>query len=172
LLAGQLAASTVAMSTGDCAAYITFAGYDRTVVLRAATLRRWRTHLVAHTALSPHTMNRMLAAVKRVVQEGARQGLVDRLVAAAFAQVEGVSVAALRHRLKPQARVRLTPALMRQLCAALPAGTLLGLRDRALLLTLATSGCRIAEVVALTLAQVTQRGGGYFLEVVRRESSR
>ena len=166
LLAGRLAASTVAMYTWDCAAYVTFAGYDSAVVLRAETLRRWRTHLVGDTTLSPHTINRMLAAVKRVVQEGALQGLVERAVAEAFAQVEGVSVAALRHRLKAHARVRITPAQMRQLCEAPPAGRLLGRRDRALLLTLATSGCRIAEVVALTPAQVAPRDGSYFLQVL------
>jgi integrase len=166
LLAGRLAASTVAMYTWDCAAYVTFAGYDSAVVLRAETLRRWRTHLVADTPLSPHTINRMLAAVKRVVTEGARQGLVDRAVAEAFAQVEGVSVGALRHRLKAHARVRITPAQMRQLCEAPSAGTLLGVRDRALLLTLATSGCRISEVVTLTPAQVTPRDGSYFLQVL------
>lgn len=166
LLAGRLAASTVAIYTGDCAAYVTFGGYDSAVVLRAETLRRWRTYLVAETRLSPHTINRMLAAVKRVVQEGAVQGLVDRAVAAAFAQVEGVSVVALRHRLKAHARVRITPAQMRQLCEAPPAATRLGVRDRALLLTLATSGCRIAEVVALTPAQVTTRDGSAFLQVL------
>ena len=166
LLAGRLAASTVAMYTWDCAAYVTFGGYESTVVLRAETLRRWRTYLVADTRLSPHTINRMLAAVKRVVQEGALQGIVDRAVAEAFAQVEGVSVGALRHRLKAHARVRITPAQRRQLCEAPPAGTLLGGRDRALLLTLATSGCRIAEVVALTPAHVTPRDGSYFLQVL------
>jgi integrase len=166
LLAGRLAASTVAMYTWDCAAYVTFGGYDSAAVLRAETLRRWRTYLVTDTRLSPHTINRMLAAVKRVVKEGALQGLVDRAVAEAFAQVEGVSVTALRHRLKAQARVRITPAQMRQLCETPPAATLLGGRDRALLLTLATSGCRISEVVTLTPAQVTPRDGSYFLQVL------
>ena len=72
LLAGRLAASTVAIYTWDCTAYVTFCGYDSTVVLAAETLRRWRTYLVQDTVLSPHTINRMLAAVKRVVTEGAR----------------------------------------------------------------------------------------------------
>lgn len=166
LLAGRLAASTVAMYAGDCAAYVAFGGYDSTVVLAAATLQRWRTHLVEGTTLSPHTINRMLTAVKRVVREGARHGLVTAAVAEAFAQVEGVSVVALRHRLKAHARVRITPAQMRQLCEAPDGQTLLGRRDRALLLTLATSGCRIAEVVALTLPQVTTRDGAAFLHVL------
>jgi integrase len=166
LLVGRLAASTVAIYTGDCTAYVAFGGYDSAVVLASETLRRWRTHLVEGTLLSPHTINRMLAAVKRVMREGARQGLVPPAVAEAFAQVEGVSVSALRQRLKTHARVRITPAQMRQVCEAPERQTRLGLRDRALLLTLATSGCRIAEVVALTLAQVTTRDGAAFLQVL------
>ena len=166
LLAGRLAASTVAIYAWDCAAYVAFCGYDSTVVLTAETLRRWRTYLVQDTVLSPHTINRMLAAVRRVMREGAVQGLVAREVAEAFRQVEGVSVAALRHRLKAQARVRITPAQMRQLCSAPDGQTLLGRRDGALLLTLATSGCRISEVVALTPAQVTTRDGASFLQVL------
>lgn len=166
LLTGRLAASTVAIYAWDCTVYVAFCGYDSTVVLRAETLRRWRTHLVADTARSPHTINRMLAAVKRVMREGAVQGLVAREVAEAFRQVEGVSVAALRHRLKAHARVRITPAQMRQLCDAPSVGTLLGVRDRALLLTLTTSGCRIAEVVALTPADITPRDGASFLQVL------
>jgi integrase/recombinase XerD len=166
LLAGRLAASTVAKYTRDCLAYVTFCGSDSATALQAATLRRWRTYLVEDTALSPHTINRLLAAVKRAVQEGAVQGQVARKMAEAFAQVEGVSVEALRHRLKAQARVRITPAQMRQLCEAPAAGTLLGRRDRALLHTLASSGCRLSEVVGLTPAQVTTRDGACFLQVL------
>ena len=166
LLAGRLAASSVALYTRDCGAYVAFCGYDSTVALRAETLRRWRTYLVQDTPMSPQTINRMLAAVKRVVKEGLVHGLVAREVAEAFAQVEGVSVVALRHRLKAHARVRITPAQMRQLCDAPDPQTLLGLRDRALLHTLAGSGCRITEVVTLTAGQITTRDGGHFLQVL------
>ena len=67
LLAGRLAASTVTMYTRDVVAYVGFCGYDGPRALAAPTLRRWRTSLVQDTVLSPHTINRMLAAVKRVV---------------------------------------------------------------------------------------------------------
>lgn len=166
LLTGRLAASTVAMYTRDCGAYVAFCGYDGGVALQAETLRRWRTYLAADTALSPHTINRMLAAVKRVLKEAAVQGIVEREGAVACAEVEGVNVAALRHRLKTTARVRLTPAQMRQLCEAPDPATLLGRRDRALLATLAGSGCRISEVVALTVGQLSARDGGYVLQVL------
>jgi len=166
LLAGRLAASTVAMYTRDCRAYVAFCDYDGLRAMQAETLRRWRTSLVEETTLSPHTINRMLAAVKRVLKEAAVQGMVDREGAVACAAVEGVSVAALRHRLKTTARVRLTPAQMRQLCDAPDPSTLLGLRDRALLATLAGSGCRLSEVVSLTVGQLGARDGGYVLQVL------
>lgn len=166
LLAGRLAASTVAMDTRDCAAYVAFCGYDGPVAVQAETLRRWRTYLVEETVLSPHTINRMLAAVKRVLKEAGVQGIVEREGAAACAAVEGVSVAALRQRLKATARVRITPAQMRQLCEAPDPATLLGRRDRALLATLAGSGCRLSEVVTLTVGQLRARDGGYVLQVL------
>jgi site-specific recombinase XerD len=166
LLAGRLAAATVAKYTRDGRAYLRFCANASAPALQAATLRRWRTHLVEDTALSPHTINRRLAAVKRVVAEGAVQGLVEHTVAVAFAQVEGVSVAALRHRLKAQARVRITPIQMRRLCEAPDPQTLLGRRDRALLHTLASSGGRLAEVLGLTSAQLTTRDGACFVQVL------
>jgi len=166
LLTGRLAASTVAMYTRDCAAYVAFCGYDGVAAGQAETLRRWRTYLVEDTRLSPHTINRMLAAVKRVLKEAVVQGIVAPAGVGACATVEGVSVVALRQRLKATARVRLTPAQMRQLCDAPDPTTLLGLRDRALLATLAGSGCRISEVVTLTVGQVSARDGGYVLQVL------
>jgi integrase/recombinase XerD len=172
-LAGRLAASSVAIYARDCAAYVAFCGYDSTVALRAETLRCWRTYLVQDTALSPQTINRMFAAIKRMVHEGWVHGLVPREVAEAFAQVEGVSVVALRHRLKAHARVRIMPAQTRQFCDAPDPQTLLGLRDRALLHTLAGSGCRITEVVTLTAGQITARDGGWFLQVLgKRQKGR
>jgi site-specific recombinase XerD len=145
---------------------VAFCGYDGVRAVEAETLRRWRTYLVEDTALSPHTINRMLAAVKRVLQEAAVRGVLTREVGGALREVEGVSVAALRHRLKTTARVRLTPVQMRQLCEAPDPASLLGLRDRALLATLAGSGCRISEVVALSVGQLSARDGGYVLQVL------
>jgi integrase len=44
--------------------------------------------------------------------------------------------------------------------------SLRGLRDRALLATLASSGCRVAEVVALTPAQIVARAGRFQVQVL------
>jgi hypothetical protein len=61
ILAGQLAASSIATYRRDFAAYVAFAG-DGTAAREPITLARWRAHLAVHSTKSPHTINRMLAA--------------------------------------------------------------------------------------------------------------
>ena len=153
ILAGQLAPASLAGYRRDVALYLRFCGEPQTA-LQAASLARWRTHLAQATRLSPHTINRRLAAVKRLLQEAAAQGYVASATAEAFRRVPGVPVKALKDRLKATARTRLTPGQMRQLCETPDPRTLIGRRDRALLHTLATSGCRVSEVVTLTAAQL------------------
>ena len=170
ILAGQLAPASIAGYQRDIAAYRRFC-VDPATALQATSLARWRTHLAQDTRLSPHTINRRLAAVKRLVQEAATQGYVAEALAGAFQQVPGVPVKALKDRTKATARTRLTPAQTRQLCEAPDLGTLLGWRDRALLHTLASSGCRLAEVVTLTTPQLLSRDGSVFLEVLGKNQT-
>jgi integrase len=134
-------------------------------------LARWRTHLAQNTLLSPHTINRLLAAVKRLIQEAATQGYVPDSTAVAFARIAGVKPQALKHRLKTTTRTRLLPWHMRRLCDAPDPQTLRGRRDRALLATLASSGCRVSEVVTLTAAQVTARTGRFVLQVLGKNQT-
>ena len=136
--------------------------------LEATSLARWRTHLAQHTTLSPHTINRQLAAVKRLVKEAAAQGYVDVATAAAFTNVSSVKPQALKHRLSTTARTRITPGQMRLLCDAPVPQTLRGRRDRALLATLASSGCRVSEVVARTATQIVARTGRFVVQVLGR----
>jgi integrase len=164
LLAGQLAPKSIAIYARDVRAYLRFA-QTPAAALDAATLARWRAHLAANTSLSPHTINRMLAAVKRLVKEAAIQGQLDQGIAKAFAQIGGVKVAALKERTKPTARTRITPAAMRRLCDAPNPTTLKGLRDRALLATLASSALRVDELASLTIGQIVAQDGGYLVRV-------
>lgn len=165
ILAGQLAPSSIAKYTQDFTAYAAFAAQQRLERHTAATLARWRAHLAEETSYSPHTINRMLSAVKRVVSEAAQQGYISHETAAAFTRVKGVKPRALRARLKRHARTRISPADMRRLCEAPPTDTLIGLRDRALLATLASSGLRESEAATLTVGQIEQRGKGYVVSV-------
>jgi integrase/recombinase XerD len=165
ILAGQIAPASLAIYNRDLAAYQTWASTDGDW-LAAATFARWRAHLANETTLSPKTINRMLSAVKRVMDEAAVQGYLSREIAETFGDVKGVKVKAMKERTKTTARTRITPADMRRICEAPSSTTLTGIRDRALLLTLASSGCRISEVVSLTAPQIQRKGKGYLLTVM------
>jgi integrase/recombinase XerD len=171
ILTGHLAPASLAKYHQALRAYLAFCGAPARA-LQAASLARWRTHLAQHTTLSPHTINRLLAAVKRLVKEAAAQGYVDVVTAAAFAGVAGVKPQALKDRLKTTARTRLTPGQMRRLCEVPDRQTVRGRRDRALLATLASSGCRVSEVVTLTPGQLIPRAGRFVLQVLGKNDTR
>jgi integrase/recombinase XerD len=167
LLAGQLAPGSLAGYRQDLAGYLHFCG--ELEALDATSLARWRTSLALQTSLSPHTINRRVSAVKRLMHEAAAQGYLDQGVAEAFRRVSGVPTKALKDRLR--IRTRITPGHMRQLCDAPDRNTLRGWRDRALLLTLASSGCRVSEVVSLKSAHIRSDAGSFFLEVLGKNQT-
>ena len=164
ILAGQLAPSSIAMYRRDFAAYLQFAG-SPSAALDPATLARWRAVLAEGTDLSPHTINRMLSAVKRLLKEAAAQGYASHEAAQAFAKIAGVKAAALKTRTKTHGRTRITPEAMRRMCSAPDVSTLVGMRDAALLATMASSGLRVAEVASLTIGQILPKGHGFLLSV-------
>jgi site-specific recombinase XerD len=127
-----------------------------------ATLARWRTALVAQEdpVLAPDTINLKLAAIRSIMAAAAEQGYLPGDVADAFRRVRGVSVKALKARRSPHRRQRITATQMRALCEAPDASTLKGVRDRALLHTLASSGMRASATATLTYPQITQTDQG------------
>jgi integrase len=170
ILTGHLAPASLRKYAQALHAYLAFCNTP-VQALQAPSLARWRTHLAQHATLSPHTINRLLAAVKRLVKEAAAQGYIDVVTAAAFASVSGVKPQALKDRLKTTTRTRITPGQMRLLCDAPDPQTLRGRRDRALLATLASSGCRVSEVVTLTAAQIASRTGRFVLQVLGKNQT-
>jgi integrase len=164
ILAGQVAASSARTYRRDFAAYVSFAE-TKDSTLDPITLARWRAHLAANTAYSPKTINRMLAAVKRLMKEAGQQGYIASDIAAAFQDVPGVREVALKDRLKKNARTKLSPAQMRMICDAPDRATLIGKRDAALLATMASSGARISEIVSLTAGQLVPRGRGWLINI-------
>jgi site-specific recombinase XerD len=168
ILTGHLAPASLVGYQQDLAAYLQFCG-EPTTALEASSLARWSTHLAQATRLSPHTINRRLAAVRRVVREAAAQGYVDRDTAEAFRQVRGLQVKALKDRLKIP--TRLPPAQVRILCDRPELSSSKGWRDRALLHTLASSGCRVSEIVTLTTGQIRSEAGSFFLEVLGKNQT-
>ena len=165
LLAGRLSASTIKVYREDIAQYMAFCQGQDLQQFDSQSLCLWRDDMVLHSTKSPNTINRQLAAVRRTVKEAASRRMIDGAVAYAFTQVESVSVRALRSRLKQHGKTRILPAQMRMLCDSPSIGTDVGLRDRALLHTLATSGVRISELVSLTVGQIEQAGDFFIVHV-------
>lgn len=165
ILAGQLATSSIAMYKRDVQAYVDYATQENLPWLHHQTLIAWRDDLARESNKSPHTINRMIAAVKRIVREMASRELLDETIALKFERVRGVKVRSLKERLKQNSRTRITPEDMRHLCESPDSSTLIGARDAALLATLASSGVRASEAATLTLAQIEKRGRGYVIWV-------
>ena len=104
--------------------------------------------------MSPHTINRMLSAVKRIIKQAASKELVSETTALKFQQVDGVKVKALKARLKQHGRTRIEPEDMRRLCESPDTSTIVGKRDAAMLATLASSGIRASELASLKVSQL------------------
>jgi integrase/recombinase XerD len=171
ILAGQIANSTRDMYRRDIAAYVKFARQEGLAEDNSKTLDAWRDWLVDGytkrdgSQLSPNSINRMLSPLRRLYKEASRLDMVDESIAAKFRAVPGVKKKALKERLKIHSRTRISPEDMRRLCESPDTTTLVGLRDRALLATLASSGVRASELASLTHEQIVKKDGGYQLSV-------
>lgn len=169
LLAGPISASTLEVYASTWKAYSQYAG-SWEMASQPSTLAQWRAYL-ATTGKSPNTINRMLAAVKSVIREAASQGYLSNETALAFKNVAGVKVLSMKENLKKDSRTRISPAKMRRLCNTPDTSTLLGKMHCALLLTLASSGCRLSEVITLTQGQIQHRDRDVVLVVSGKRTS-
>lgn len=168
ILAGRIARPTMDLYRRDFAEYQRFA-VDWPTSILPETLARWRTALAQGNS-SPNTINRKLSAVRSVMKSAAEQGYISHESAQRFRMVDGVTVRALRERLKQDSRTMIMAVDMRRLCDAPNVDTLAGKMHRALLLTLASSGLRISEAITLTSRQIEPRQDkgrkGYLLSVL------
>ena len=171
LLSGTVSASTAEVYKGDARAYTDWAKTQSLDPLHPATFGAWRSHLVAATDYSPRTINRMLSAVRKLISEAAIQGIIPETVAASFARIGGVKVSAMVSRTKRNARVRISPAQMRAIVDMPDAATMKGLRDRAFLLLLATSGLRVSEAVGLRVSDLEERHDGQGVSILGKNRS-
>lgn len=162
ILQGSVAERSFKMYKRDWAAYVAFAGDD---ALNSATFARYREHMASKTKYSPKTINRMLTAVRTVMREAATRKLITKELYGEFQFVRSVKERTLKGRLRAHNRTRIEPEDMRRLCDAPDKNTLPGVRDRALLLTLASSGARITEVMTLTVDHVLHDNGNYYVMV-------
>lgn len=155
-----VSAASAAIYRRDFAAFEAFAGAED--VTNPAQFAAWREHLIKQTALAYSTVQRKLTSVRMVMREAAARGLISKAAFADFQFVRGPQARTMKGRgERPFSKTRISPEDMRRLCEAPDASTLLGVRDRALLLTMASSGARISEVVTLAVDRVLANGQGH-----------
>ena len=124
------------------------------------TFARWKLYMVNQTTGSPKAINVRLSHIRSIMRSAAEVGYVSPATAEGFRNVRNVSVKALKSRLKTDARTALSPEQVRSMCnLATEAGTLVSIRDAALLHLFASSGARIGELVTLTQAQLKTHKG-------------
>jgi site-specific recombinase XerD len=113
----------------------------------AAAVMSWRKSLVEQ-GFSPNTINSHLSAIKTVFKEALPSGEISLETYAQVKAIGSVSVRALRDRLRP-AKDLLTDESVMRILNAIDVTTLKGIRDRAIIATLATTGVRIEELSEL-----------------------
>jgi len=164
----DLADSSIKMYKYSISSYQHFASEKELDIMDAQTMREWRDWMLLTpqedgTFKSSNTINRMMSAIKRIIKEAQKRKLIDRSIYEEFRDIEGVKIDP--DKLKPHARTRIKPEDMRRLCEMPNTATLVGLRDRALLHTLASSGIRASELATLKQSQIEEQEGGYVLKV-------
>jgi integrase/recombinase XerC len=169
---GKVSNSSLKMYTRDFEAYATYAIQAGLALNDPTTLARWSVYLVKKTTMSPRTINRMLSAVKSLMLNAAEMGYIAHDVADAFKHVRGVKVVALKDRTQTHARTRIEKNNMRGIIESIDTATLVGLRNKALYLTLATAGLRISEATSLTKQQIQRRGSRYVLVVMGKNDEK
>lgn len=162
IIQGSVSPYTFRMYRRDFNAYVAFAGDN---ILDSGTFARWREYMTSKTRYSPKTINRMLTAVRTVMREAATLKLITKELYGEFTFIRSVKERSLKDRFRPNNRTKISPENMRKLCDSPNTNTLMGLRDRALMLTMASSGARINEVVTLTLDHIgkDERGNYYIM---------
>lgn len=162
IIQGVVSPYTFRMYKRDWNAYVAFAGGG---ALDSGMFARWREYMTNKTRYSPKTINRMLTAVRTVLREAATLKLITKELYGEFTFIRSVKERALKDRFRANNRTRITPENMRKLCDSPDTNTLMGLRDRALMLAMASSGARINEIVTLTLDHIGKDDRGCYIMV-------
>jgi len=124
--------------------------------INKALIYEFKAHLLDRR-LAANTVNCYLTAIRKLASEAADAGLVDSQVANAIARVRGVRTAGRRN------GHWLAEEEAQALLEAPPTDTLKGLRDRAILAVLLSSGLRRAEVSALEFQHIREVKGRWVI---------
>ena len=142
--AGEVAASTREWYGRRLAAFCDFVGPVGLDEVTVARIRAYRAHLVDRE-MSPHSVHGYQRAVRRLFRWLVTEGVVERDVAREVPLVK----------LPPQPPKALSEEDLGRLLARLPSEDI---RNRAIILLLVDTGCRVGGIVSLTLDAVDLAG--------------
>lgn len=162
LLTGIAAENTIQSYETSWSYYLEFAGSVEKA-LDGAMLTRWRQELCAGKG-SASAINTRLAGIKTIFRELYNHRLISREVYWDSKEVKKLSSTAFKERKRPNNRVRIEPEQMRMLCKApvITEDDHVTLRDRALMMVLATTGARISEVLAMRVRDIYSPSEGAY----------
>jgi integrase len=124
--------------------------------LSKAVVQRYRSRLEAR-GLSPSSVNKALAALRKLATEAADNGLLSPITAEAIRRVKGAKRQGVR------LGNWLTLAQAQELLLLPDTKTLKGLRDQAILAVLLGAGLRRSETAVLTVEHFQQREGRWVI---------
>ncbi len=167
----QLAPSSLNMTCRDYYAYLQYAGTVQKS-LYPSTFQSWINHLArtspkaSERGYAANTINRMAANVRGLLKEAGKQGMLHPLVAKAFQDTTGASEKGLKANQRPHNRVEIKAGAMREMIELEMGDHFLALRNRAILLTLASTGLRVDAFCHLKLSQIVRREGDWAFRVM------
>lgn len=158
-LPAKVSASTIVTYRKHFAEYCEYARKVGCDPLDHVTFVGWRSSLLNET-YAASTINIRLSAVRTVIAAAAEAGYIPIDRAAAFEAIKQIPPKVRKEYARPHNRTRITPAQVRAICEAPKLDRPEHYMHRALLLTLASFGGRITEVVTLRTndIEVTAQG--------------
>ncbi len=172
MLRGRNAESTTKMYMYYWKRYEEFVG-DKDVFDYVNAVQ-WRQHMIHVDKLAAATINSRIMAIKSIINTYYENGEIDKYVKYDFAEISKLPENALMERRRKNNRVKIEPKQMRRMVEGPNPDlyTPLESRDRALLLTLATTGMRIGEVLKMKTDDLHKGEKGYVVKNVTGKHDR
>lgn len=136
--------------------FLTWYQDQRKTGLTKAVVNEYKDHLKG-LGYAPSSINQKLSAIRRLAVEASDNGLIDGQIASGISRVKGIKKAGVR------IGNWLTKDQAEKLINSTDKTTLKGLRDRAILAIMISTGLRRSEVADLTFDHIQQRDGRWVI---------
>lgn len=163
MLTGIVAENTIISYERAWRVYLEFAG-NTEAAFNGTTLVQWRQELCAgkHSA---STINSLLAGIKTIFRELYNHKLIGRELYWESRDIQKLPRTAFKERRRPNNRIRIDPEIMRKICKTpvVTGDDHIAMRDRAMLMVLATTGVRVSEMLAMRVRDVYSPSKGVYV---------